>query len=226
MVSIDTTGEWQSTFAGGHVGVLLINDVENRKRSPGLDQRKKELESQLRETYAGFSRSDFLKDDILGTYRNYYKKFKKTYHVQLQIESITLKNKHLPAVSLLVDANFMAEMESFVLTAGHDADLLEGAVRIDASTGDETLLQMNGNEQILKSGDMMMTDSKGVVCSIIYGQDKRTAITNKTRNALYVAYAPPGVSKEAVGHQLDLISDYVRSVATSTKIGMKQIFTA
>src|SRR5262245_24144930 len=64
----------------------------------------------------------------MAAYVRYYKRFSKTYHVQLQLESIVLKRKSLPSVSPLVDANFTAEVETLVLTAGHDAQKLERRV--------------------------------------------------------------------------------------------------
>ena len=44
--------------------------------------------------------------------------------MQLQLESIVLKAKSLPDVSPAVDANFMAEVETLILTAGHDVEML------------------------------------------------------------------------------------------------------
>ncbi|MCP5100695.1 MAG: hypothetical protein GY943_34535, partial [Chloroflexi bacterium] len=125
MIQIEVTDRWHNTFPGGHVGVLLMGNVDNAKRTTPLDAKKREVESRLREQFAGYSRADFLELPILKAYRTYYKKFNKTYHVQLQLESVVQKGKSLPNVSPLVDANFAAELETLVLTAGHDVDLLE-----------------------------------------------------------------------------------------------------
>jgi hypothetical protein len=56
----------------------------------------------------------------LKTYNNYYKKFKKTYHVLLQLESIVFKNKSIHKVASLVEVMFIAELKNLLLTAGHD----------------------------------------------------------------------------------------------------------
>jgi len=54
---------------------------------------------------------------------------------------------------------------------------------------------------------MMMSDGKGIICTILYGQ---TGVRrSSTRRALYVAYAPIGVPVGAVRQQL------IRSVRTS-----------
>lgn len=226
MFQIDVTDRWHNTFPGGHVGVLLIGQVDNARRPTPLDQRKREIESALRQKYDGYSRADLLELEVLKAYRRYYKKFNKTYHVQLQLESVVQKGKSLPRVSPLVDANFAAELETLVLTAGHDADLLKLPVTIDATQGHEQLIQLNGSVRALKANDMMMTDGESVVCTIIYGQDKRTPISPQTRRALYVAYAPAGVTAVNVQQQLDAILENVRLFAPAAEVEMNQIFSA
>lgn len=226
MLQIEVNGRFHQTFPGGHVGVLLIGDVDNRKRPTPLDEKKREIEARLREKFAGFSRADLLELEILQAYRNYYKQFKKTYHVQLQLESIVHKGKSLPSVSPLVDANFAAELETLVLTAGHDADLLEPPVTIDATQEGDEFIQMNGSLQPLKPGDMMMSDGQGIICTIIYGQDKRTPISPKTRRALYVAYAPVGGGSTAVQQQLGLIHEHILLFAPAAEVELLEIYPA
>jgi DNA/RNA-binding domain of Phe-tRNA-synthetase-like protein len=226
MFQIEVNGRFHKTFPGGHVGVLLIGNVDNHKRPTPLDEKKREIEARLREKFAGFSRADLLELEILQAYRNYYKQFKKTYHVQLQLESIVHKGKSLPSVNPLVDVNFAAEVETLVLTAGHDADLLEPPITINATQEGDTFIQINGSLQPLKPGDMMMSDGQGIICTIIYGQDQRTPISPKTRRALYVGYAPVGVGGTAVQQQLDLIQENIRLFAPEAELELTEIYTA
>jgi DNA/RNA-binding domain of Phe-tRNA-synthetase-like protein len=226
MFQIDVTDRWHTTFPGGHVGILLVGNVDNSPRVTPLDQRKRAIESHLRHTFAEFSRTDLLELTVLQAYRTYYKKFGKTYHVQLQLESIVHKGKSLPNVSPLVDANFAAELETLILTAGHDADLLEAPLTIDATRGGETFTQINGSVQSLKPQDMMMSDAKGIICTIIYGQDARTPISPNTRRALYVAYAPAGISGAIVQQQLDCIHENILLAAPEAEVELIKVFSA
>lgn len=226
MLQIEVTNRWQAAFPGGHVGVLLIANVDNSKRPTPLDQRKREIEARLREKFAGLARADLLNLPVLQAYRNYYKKFDKTYHVQLQLESIVHKGKALPNVSPLVDANFAAELETLILTAGHDADLLVAPLTIDATQGGEAFTQMNGAAIALKPNDMLMADGQGVVCTIIYGQDQRTPISLHTRRALYVAYAPAGIPAAQVQQQLDAIRDNVFLFAPDAAVEIVAVYAA
>jgi DNA/RNA-binding domain of Phe-tRNA-synthetase-like protein len=191
-----------------------------------LDARKRETETRLRERYNVFSRQEFSSLPVMSAYVQYYKHFKKTYHVQLQVESIVLKGKRLPDVSPLVDANFVAEMETFILTAGHDVARLRDPVRMDASREGDQMTQMNGATKPIRAGDMVMRDADGVSCSILYGQDNRSPISSKTSHVLYVAYAPVGVPAEAVRAQLAKIEEHVRLFSPNVIVEQNRLLTA
>lgn len=226
LIKIIVSNQWKQAFSGAHIGMLLMGNVDNTKRTTPLDELKKNIVSLLRSKYEGCSRADLLKTEVLRIYKSYYKNFGKTYHIQLQLESILHKGKTLPNVSPLVDANFAAEMETFLLTAGHDADRLCSPITIDRSLGTEEFIQMNGGKRTLKANDMMMTDVKGVVCTIIYGQDKRTLISSKTRRPLYVTYVPPGIEAETITTHLDTIKKNIILFAPDAEVEYQQVHSA
>ena len=213
MLAISATSEWRAAHPGAIIGLLELSRVENTRPSPQLDDRKRETETRLRERYKGLARQELLALPVMAAYAQYYKRFGKTYHVQLQIESIVLKGKQLPNVSPLVDANFVAEVHTMVLTAGHDVDKLEGALSIDVSRDGDRFTQMSGTAKELLAGDMIMRDTKGICCSILYGQDNRSPISGQTSHVLYVSYAPAGVPAGTVEAQLRAIEENVRLVS-------------
>jgi DNA/RNA-binding domain of Phe-tRNA-synthetase-like protein len=163
----------------------------------------------------------------MAAYARYYRRFGKTYHVLLQLESIVLKGKALPSVSPLVDANFAAEVETLVLTAGHDVRKLHGEVVIDvARDGDQLAPMAGGAPKTVPAGDMIMRDAKGVCCSIIYGQDSRSPITAEASHVLYVAYAPAGVPHDIVEAHLRLIEEHARLVSGSAVTEQRRLLVA
>ena len=210
MLSILATGEWRNAHPGATIGLLELSGVDNSHATFGLEKRKRETEARLRERYQGFTRQDFLALPVMAAYAQYYKGFGKTYHVQLQVESIVLRGKNLPDVSPLVDANFIAEVETFILTAGHDVAKLRLPVSIDVSREGDQMTLMNGTSKVIYAGDMIMRDAEGICCSIIYGQDDRSPISTETAGALYVAYAPSGVPADLVETQLRKIEENAR----------------
>jgi DNA/RNA-binding domain of Phe-tRNA-synthetase-like protein len=209
MLSISATDAWRNAHPGAAIGLLELSEVISVPASPALEQRKRETEKALRERYANFTRPDFLALPVMAAYNRYYRRFDKTYHVLQQVESLVLKGRDLPMVAPLVDANFVAEVDSLVLTAGHDADRLEGQILIDVAGIGEQMLQMNGSLKTLLAGDMLMRDSHGICCSILYGQDNVSALSPQSSHVLYVAYVPAGVSHEHVNTHLNSIRENI-----------------
>jgi DNA/RNA-binding domain of Phe-tRNA-synthetase-like protein len=226
MLSISMTNELRVAHPGAVIGLLELSGMDNTRLSPELEARKRETEARLRERYAGFSRQNFLSLPMMVAYQKYYKRFTKTYHVLLQLESLVLKGKSLPDVSPLVDANFTAEVDTLILTAGHDVAKLVSPVLMDVSKGRDIIVRMNGAPKEMEAGDMVMRDATGVVCSIIYGQDNVSPITSATTQALYVAYAPAGVPAEAVEAQLRKIEENVRLFSPAARVDQHRLLTA
>lgn len=214
--------EWKVTYPGAAVGVLAIGNVTNPESHPGLDHLKEEVEGQIR---ASFASTEALRSQPrLQAYRAYYKRFKKTYHVQMQIESIAFKGKSIPRVAALVEAMFVAELKDQLLTAGHDLDVVEPPVRLDVALGTEQYVRINRQEQQLKAGDMFIADAQGVLSTVIYGPDSRTQIVPGTRRALFTAYAPPGIGEEAVRQHLQNLADNIRLFAPQAEIEFLQVY--
>jgi DNA/RNA-binding domain of Phe-tRNA-synthetase-like protein len=203
-----------------------MNDLANPKGHPELQRRKAALEDKLRAQYAGLDRAGLRALPVMEAYTAYYKGFKKTYHLQLQLESVVFKNKPIPSVAALVEAMFMAELDTLHLTAGHDLDIVRPPVGIYVADGSERFVRINGQEQQLKARDMYVADAEGVLSTIIYGPDQRTCITGKTRRALFTTYGPPGVGEETVLHHLQEIRDYALLVAPQAQVETLEVHSA
>ena len=225
MLSISATDEWRTSHPGAVIGLLELTGIENTRPSLKLNERKQEIEARLRDRYKGFARQDFLSLPVISAYDRYYKRFNKTYHVHLQVESIVLKGKSLPSVSPAVDSNFMAEVETLVLTAGHDAAQLHRPISIDASREGDFMTQMNGTHKAIRAGDMVMRDAKAICCSIIYGQDDRSPVSPETSHVLYVAYAPAGVPTDLVDMQLRKIGGNIRLFSQAAKVEQHRLLS-
>ena len=173
----EVTSTWKSSFPNAHTGILVMRNASNPVHHAELGKLKTELEEQLRSQFTGQDRAAIASHPVLKIYGEYYKRFKKTYHVQLQLESIVLKGKSIPSVASLVECMFMGEMKNFLLTAAHDLDKLQLPLTLDVTQGTESYTVMRGEEQIVKAGDMMISDQLGIISDIIYGPDQRTQIT-------------------------------------------------
>jgi DNA/RNA-binding domain of Phe-tRNA-synthetase-like protein len=170
-----------------------MHHVANPAAHAKLQERKVMLQEALREQFAGYDRAALKKHSPLREYHAYYKRFKKSYHVQLQLESLLFKGKSIPNVAALVEVMFMAELSSQLLTAVHDLNKVQLPIRVDVSTGKERYIRMNGREQQLKRNDMFIADGESVLSSIIYCADQRTSITSETQNVLFTVQDEDGL---------------------------------
>lgn len=220
----EITSALKSTYPNAHAGVLVMKNVTNPPQCPALNTQKEALESQIRQRFTGKDRSAILTLPVIQAYEAFYKRFNKTYHVQLQVESIAFKGKTIPSVAALVEAMFMAEIKNMLLTAGHDLDVLQLPIRMDVAKGDERYTMMRGQEQVLKPGDMFMADRSGVISSIIYGPDQRTPIKDETRNVIFTVYAPPGIETNTIERHLMDIQQNVLIVAPQAATDLIQVF--
>ena len=217
---------WEAAYPGAAVGILTMRGVANPEHDAALDRRKSELEQELRARFGGYDRAALRALPILEAYHSYYKGFKKTYHVQLQLESVALKGKSIPGGAALVEAMFMAELEHLLLTAGHDWAVVEAPVIVKIACGTERYLRLNGQEQTLKAGDMYIADTQGVLSSVLYGPDQRTRITSGTREALFTTYAPPGIGAGEVLRHLETLSAYARLISPGAEVAALEVFEA
>ena len=217
---------WKAAYPGAAVGILTMQGATNPDGHAELDARKEALENELRARFSGHDRAALKSIPVIRAYSDYYKRFGKSYHVQLQLESIVLKGKAIPRVAALVESMFMAELKNQLLTAGHDLDVLEMPVGVDVAQGDEHYTRINGQEQQMKAGDMMISDARGIISSIVYGPDQRTRITPETKHVLFTVYAPPGIDAEAVRLHLEDIRTNVLVASPDARTEVLEVYRA
>jgi len=201
-----------------------MRNVANPECHTALDKRKEELENQLRSRFSDYDRASLKALPTFQAYSAYYRRHKKTYHVQLQLESVVFKGRAIPRVAALVEAMFMAELKNLLLTAGHDLEALQMPVKIDVADGSERYIRLSGQEQELKPGDMMIADAQGIISSVLYGPDRRTRITPETRQVFFTVYAPPGIGEQAVYQHLQDIQANVLLVAPEAEVESLKVY--
>ena len=97
-------------------------------------------------------------------------------------------------------------------------------LNIGISTGEETYITLTGEEKCLKPADMMVSDQKGVISSVIYGPDKRTCVTPSTSNILIIVYAPVGIECDSIISHFTDIENLIRLVSPECKMAMRTVF--
>jgi DNA/RNA-binding domain of Phe-tRNA-synthetase-like protein len=221
-----TTDTWRRLFPGAHVGVLAMSGVKNPGSSAALEDLKARVEADLRQRFEGMDRAALKAHPILSAYESHYRRFGKTYHVQLQLESIVLKGKTIPSSAALVESMFMAEVNSLLLTAGHDLDTIRLPLTLDVARGTETYTLLRGSPQTPKAGDMMISDSEGIISTIVYGPDQRTHIRPETTRSVFTVYAPERIELSAVETHLKEIAQYAQQIAPEASVELLNVYSA
>jgi DNA/RNA-binding domain of Phe-tRNA-synthetase-like protein len=216
--------KWKTTYPGAAAGILVMKNVANPARHSEFDGHKEAFQKQLRSRFAGYDRAGLKALPTIQAYNTYYKRYKKSYHVQLQLESVALKGRSIPRIAALVEAMFMAELNSLLLTAGHDLETVQQPIRLKVAEGTESYTLLNGKEQLLKTGDMFMADAEGVISSVIYGPDRRTRITPETRQVFFGVYAVPGVANQTIQDHLEDIRDNIMIFAQEAEVDLLQVY--
>ncbi len=219
---ITITDSFHQVYPHAAVGLLILENVSNPKTCAALDTQKTELENKLRDIYV--EKAALRSLSTLQAYAAYYKRFKKSYHVLAQLESVIFNGRSLPDTAALVEAMFMAELKNMLLTAGHDLDSLQMPVRIDCAQEELQYIAMNGQEQTLKAEDMYMADGQGIISSVIYGPDGRTRIHKQTQRVLFVVYAPAGIQAQQIEAHFSDIQSYVKLFAPEANPVQQEIF--
>lgn len=215
------TDGWKAIHQGAVMGLMAMEGLMNPRLCPDLESAKKDLLSELRQRLDG--KKDIRAWPVIEAYTTYYKRFKKTYHLRLQLESVIVKGKPLPRVAALVEAVFMAELKNGLLTAIHDLDRTTGPISILSSQGGEVYRGLTGKEVVLKPGDMYSADAEGPICSVIYGPDRRTAVGDQTVRALFVVYGVPGIKAGQVEDHLKNMENNARLVSPEAELVFREV---
>ncbi len=187
-------------------GSLTINEQQNLKKHPDIEQAKRLIEKKIRETYPAPK-----EDPIVQRYAGYFDKWGKTYPIEFQINSIK-KGRTFPQVSTHVDCMFMAELENRILTSGHDRDTIQGRPVYDLADEGEEYIKLNGKKQVLLKNDVVLRDDDGVLASVLFGPAARTSIKRETVSPLYFAWCPAGIDYETVDEHLSTIAKFLKIV--------------
>jgi DNA/RNA-binding domain of Phe-tRNA-synthetase-like protein len=218
MMQISVSPLVSQQYPGACFGFLAVENDAVPTSSPEFEAAKHALQTDLQKAYP--NEEAIKSDPVIQAYITYYKRFKKSYHVALQLESVALKGKAIPSVSPLVECMFMSELANRLLTAVHDISLLQGNISVNTADGSEVYTTMRGTEQELKSADLYMRDDAGIISSIIYGPDARTQITANSNRVLFTVYAPPGVGSDRVKDHLTWIRECMQLICPEGHISM------
>ena len=223
-LSVNVTDAWRERFPDAHVGLLVVDGASNPSSHRVLGARVREIEERLRAQFAGADRATLIALPAIQAYQRHYRTFGQTYHVLRQLESVALKGRQLVSGGALVLSMFAVELQTLLLTAGHDLDAVQPPLIIDRSNADEGFVGLGGTEHVLRGGDMLMRDSVGIISAVVYGPDQRTRLGAQTQRVMFTTYAPAGIDAVSTRRHLEDLAVMVRLVAPAATTQLLDIF--
>jgi DNA/RNA-binding domain of Phe-tRNA-synthetase-like protein len=220
------TDEWRAAYPGATAAILAMGGITNPADHPALDEARSQLEVGLRLRFGEMDRPALRTTHPISVYDRYCRRFGQTYHVQHQVESVAMKGKQIPRRAALVEAMFMAELETQVLTGGYDLDLLELPISVDVARAGDSIDLYSGSTKEPPLDDMLMRDGVGIITTVILGPDNWTQIRPETTNALFAVYAPKGVGENLVRTHFAAIERNVRLFAPAASTIAIEVITA
>lgn len=179
---------------------------------------------EIQQKYGNLDRKELKVLYPIQAYTSYYKKFGYSYHVLAQLESVLKGKKALHTESGLLQAMFLSELESMLLTAGHDLSQLQTPLKLKLASGNETYQSISGKEVTAVGGDLTICDGTGVISSVLRGPDFKSRITESTVDVLFTIYAPPGIETEYLETSLKRLEERIKAFSHSSQTKVMQVF--
>ena len=168
----------------------------------------------LKEKYTDYDRKTVWGEN---PYYRFFKKFKKTYPVMLQFESIVFKDRPFPQFNAISEIAFLLEITTFVLSGAHDADCIDGDVKIYLADKKE---DFEGMRETLHTypGDLCAKDNSGIIFSEIAGTDKRTCARPDSTSVIYPVFSVPDMDIAEISTAIETLKKYILTLAPDADI--------
>ena len=146
------------------------------------------------EAASQFDRDSYKDDPHIRAWQDAFVKFGvKKGKYPASVESLlkrVVSGKELPAINALVDAYNALSLHYVIPVGGEDRDHLASDLELRFMSGTETFDTVNSGASVLEhvdAGEVAWCDAEGVTCRRWnWRQCRRTALTEKTRNAYFV----------------------------------------
>lgn len=151
-------------------------------------------------------------------YFRFFRKFKKTYPVMMQFESLLFKGRPFPVFNPVAEAAFLMEVVTGVLSGTHDVQRLAGPVTLYCATQKEEFPGLRGTPFHTYPGDFCGRDEKGIIFSLIAGADERTCARTDSRHVFYPIFGTPDLCPERMENAMKVLSRYVKVLSPEAVI--------
>ncbi len=173
-----------------------------------------ELE-ELRGKYPDYDRKTVFGEN---PYFRFFKKFKKTYPVMQQFESVMFKGRPFPEDDPVMGVPFLLELTTFILSGTHDIDRMDGPLTIFTPSEKLPFSGMRSASTHTYPHDICGRDNSGIIFSMIAGADDRTCIHPDSRHVFYPVFGTPDTSAESIADAVKRLEFFVKILAPNAEM--------
>jgi len=198
-------------FPGLQVLESKVEGVTVKRVDPKLEEFKKEIFKEIRETYG----LEGLKDrPILRAYRDFFWRLNvdptKTRPAAEALIRRLLHDKPLPRINTLVDAYNLASVKTEIAICAFDSDMLAGELIMRYASPGEEFLGIGMKRPIrLRGGEIVLSDEERLLAIYPYRDAEDAKITESTKNVLFIFCGVPGISLQNLMRARDLTLNFV-----------------
>jgi len=188
-----------------------VEGVTVKRMDPELEEFKKEIFKEIRETYD----LEGLKDrPILRAYRDFFWRLDvdptKTRPAAEALIRRLLHGKPLPRINTLVDAYNLASVRTEIAICAFDSDMLAGELIMRYASPGEEFLGIGMKKPIrLRGGEIVLSDEEKLLAIYPYRDAEDAKITESTKNVLFIFCGVPGISLQSLMRARDLTLNFV-----------------
>jgi len=188
-----------------------VEGVTVKRVDPELEEFKKEIFKEIRETYG----LEGLKDrPILRAYRDFFWRLNvdptKTRPAAEALIRRLLHDKPLPRINTLVDAYNLASVKTEIAICAFDSDMLAGELIMRYASPGEEFLGIGMKRPIrLRGGEIVLSDEERLLAIYPYRDAEDAKITESTKNVLFIFCGVPGISLQNLMRARDLTLNFV-----------------
>lgn len=171
--------------------------------------------SALRGRYQDYDRKAVFGEDL---YVRFFKKFKKTYPIMLQFESVMFKGRPFTCDDPVTAVPFLLELTTHILSGTHDVAHIEGGLTLFMAEEKMPFIGLRGEEVHTYPGDFCARDDGGIVFSEIAGVELRSRAREESRHVFYPVFGTPGMDGAVLSGAMEQLLRYIRTLAPTAEI--------
>lgn len=136
------------------------------------------------------------------------------YKCPLKHQFNTTLSKGFNIINPFVDMLLINELRHGILMGVQDFDKIEGRLSISLSEKDDNFKGMFKTIEC-KQNDIIIRDEESIIASYFQGPDKKTMVSDSTKNVIFFIFSIPSTSYFQIEEALDYIKEKFNSLADS-----------